>query len=211
MKAKLLYWIPHTLLLLVMVGSAIMYFTDVAAAGKAFNDLGYPSYVLYFNGIAKLLGAAAIVLPVSYWMKEWAYAGYLFIILLALQAVWITMPANGPFMLIFVALWGVCYWQFKAQDCCCTEECCDENCCEGGCCSESGNCRACLMPFAADDGERKNPEYCSYCQKDGKFAFTGTRKEFQKMCYEQMVKHGTPKLQAKYYAFMIRFAPEWKK
>ncbi len=67
------------------------------------------------------------------------------------------------------------------------------------------------MPFAQDPGTRINPDYCSYCQKDGKFCFKGTRKEFQAMCYEQMLKHGIPKLKAKFFAWTIRFAPHWRK
>ena len=71
-------------------------------------------------------------------------------------------------------------------------------------------CAACLMPFAHDTGERKNPEYCSFCQKDGKFTFEGSRKEFQEFCYSAMRKSGMGALKARFYTFMIRFAPHWK-
>lgn len=69
---------------------------------------------------------------------------------------------------------------------------------------------ACLMPFTQDTGKRKNPNYCSFCQKDGKFCFKGTKKEFQKMCYEQMRKKGISLLKAKFFTYMIGFAPQWK-
>ena len=72
-------------------------------------------------------------------------------------------------------------------------------------------CHACLMPFTKDVGERQNPKYCSYCQKDDAFCFTGSRKEFQAMCYNAMVEKGMSTLQAKLFAWMIRFAPHWKK
>lgn len=67
------------------------------------------------------------------------------------------------------------------------------------------------MPFSKDPGVRQNPDYCSYCQTDGKFTFEGTRKEFQAMCYKQMRKDGMGALKAKFFTWCIRFAPQWKK
>lgn len=122
MKKKLLplirFWLPNGLLLLVMAGSGIMYFTQPDMAAEAFRGLGYPVYSMYFNAVAKLLGALALVLPVfPQWIKEFAYAGYLYIILLATQAIYV-MPlpgSNAAFMLIFVALWAWAYWEFRRR------------------------------------------------------------------------------------------------
>lgn len=75
----------------------------------------------------------------------------------------------------------------------------------------SKSCAACLMPFSMDEGKRENPDYCSYCQKDGKFCFEGNRKEFQEMCFRAMREKGISPLKAKFFTFMIRFAPHWKK
>lgn len=116
MEKKLLYWIPTGLLLFAMVGSAVQYFTDIPGTSEAFNQLGYPSYVLYFNGIAKILGAIAIIAPVSRTLKEWAYAGYLYILLLALQALSVNMPLNyAAIMLVFIALWALSYWRYRTD------------------------------------------------------------------------------------------------
>ncbi|MEQ1849843.1 MAG: DoxX family protein [Candidatus Peribacteraceae bacterium] len=117
MKKQLAFWIPTALLLFPMVGSAIYYFIDIPTTAKAFNDLGYPAYVLYFNATAKILGGIAIVLPqFPRWMKEFAYAGYLYIILLAAQAIYIMMPiGNAAFMLVFIVLWAWAYWAFRKK------------------------------------------------------------------------------------------------
>lgn len=115
MKAKLLYWIPTVLLLFGMVGSAISYFVDIPQAAENFGMLGYPGYVLYFNGTAKILGAIAILFPVSHTLREWAYAGYLYILLLATQALYITMPQMMYPMALFYLCWGLSYWQFRVQ------------------------------------------------------------------------------------------------
>jgi len=115
MKKKLLYWIPNVLLVGAMVASAIAYFSDIPGTIEAFNQLGYPGYVLYFNGIAKILGGIAILAPVSTTLKEWAYAGYLYIILLAAQSLYVMMPEMAPTMIVFIAVWGLSYWQFRKQ------------------------------------------------------------------------------------------------
>ncbi len=117
MKKQLLFWIPNVLLVFVMVASAIMYFAQPEMAAKAFSDLGYPVYTVYFNAIAKILGGIAIVVPMlPRWVKEFAYAGYLYIILLATQAVYVAMPGNWAMMLIFVALWAAAYWGFRNKN-----------------------------------------------------------------------------------------------
>lgn len=114
-KSSLLFWIPHALLLLFMAGSGVMYFVKPEMAAKAFVDLGYPVYAMWFNATAKLLGGVAIVMPqVPRWMKEFAYAGYLYIILLATQAVWMTMGPPFP-MVIFIGIWVWAYWEFRKR------------------------------------------------------------------------------------------------
>ncbi|MCA9370832.1 MAG: DoxX family protein [Candidatus Peregrinibacteria bacterium] len=113
MKNKLLFWIPNILLVGAMVASAIAYFSDIPGTIEAFNMLGYPGYVLYFNGTAKILGGIAILFPVARTLKEFAYAGYLYIILLAGQALYINMPAMAPTILIFIIVWILAYWGYR--------------------------------------------------------------------------------------------------
>ncbi len=116
MKKFFLFWLPNALLLFFMVGSGVYYFVNTPMIAQAFTDLGYPTYSLYFNAIAKFLGGIAIVVPsVPRFLKEWAYAGYLFIILLAVQAVWMTMPGIPWMMFVFIVLWVVAYAGWKQQ------------------------------------------------------------------------------------------------
>ncbi len=113
MKKKLLFWVPNVLLVLFMVASAVYYFVDTPAVIVFYEQLGYPSYTLYFNAIAKFIGAVAILAPVSKAAKEWAYAGYLFIMLLALQAIWLTQPGTPWIFAAFLGLWAWAYYAFK--------------------------------------------------------------------------------------------------
>ena len=74
------------------------------------------------------------------------------------------------------------------------------------------NCESCMMPLAKDPGQSGSDKYCSYCFKNGKLCYEGDDvKEFQKVCYEAMVGKGMNKYLAKFYTWMIKFAPRWKK
>ncbi len=68
------------------------------------------------------------------------------------------------------------------------------------------------MPFDKDPGKRESDKYCSYCYKDEGFVYKGDDvKEFQRLSYDGMVGNGMNPLQARFFAWMIRFAPRWKK
>lgn len=68
------------------------------------------------------------------------------------------------------------------------------------------------MPFAKDTGQRESSEYCSLCFKNGRLQYEGNDlKEFQRVVYQSMRSRGMSLLKAKFFTFMIRFAPRWKK
>lgn len=50
----------------------------VEAGQEVMQHLGYPMYVLSIFGVAKILGAIAIVQTKFKTIKEWAYAGFTF-------------------------------------------------------------------------------------------------------------------------------------
>ncbi len=76
----------------------------------------------------------------------------------------------------------------------------------------STTCESCLMPLHKDPEKSGSNRYCSYCFRNGELCYKGSdRKEFQRICYEKMVEHGTNPLLARFYVFLIRFAPRWKK
>ncbi len=68
------------------------------------------------------------------------------------------------------------------------------------------------MPLEKDSGVRENVRYCSLCFKDGKLCYEGNDlKEFQEVVYKSMIGRGVNKYKAKFFTFMVRFAPRWKK
>ena len=66
------------------------------------------------------------------------------------------------------------------------------------------------MPLDQDPGQSGSDKYCSYCYKDGKFTYEGDLKGFQQKCYEGMRAHGMSHLKAKFFTWMVRFAPRWR-
>jgi hypothetical protein len=76
---------------------------------------------------------------------------------------------------------------------------------------ECTTCESCLMPFSKDPGIRESDTYCSYCFKDGKLCYEGTDlKEFQSIVYKNMRSKGIGYVPAKFYTWVIKFAPRWK-
>lgn len=78
-KTNILYWVFTGLFAGFMLFSAIPDIMVVPAAVEIVtNHLGYPKYLIAFLGVAKLLGAVAILIPGFPRLKEWAYAGLAF-------------------------------------------------------------------------------------------------------------------------------------
>ena len=88
MKDKnLLYYRIATGLLTLLFGfSAIMYFAQNDMVAETFLALGFPTFIIYPLAIAKLLGITAIWTNKSVTLKQWAYAGFTFDVLLAAGA-----------------------------------------------------------------------------------------------------------------------------
>jgi hypothetical protein len=63
----------------VMVASGVLYLVGPAPIAAEFHHLGYPDYFRHLLGVAKLLGAIALVAPPRWpTLREWAYAGFAF-------------------------------------------------------------------------------------------------------------------------------------
>lgn len=79
-RNKLIYWVATGLLAFGMVsqGFAQLFqtkgYVDIIAV-----HLGYPLYFLTIIGVWKILGVIAILTPRFKLLKEWAYAGFFFV------------------------------------------------------------------------------------------------------------------------------------
>lgn len=81
-KSKITYWVATIWLALGMISTgAVQLFKASEGQGGAemLTHLGYPVYLLTLLGIWKLLGTVAVLIPGFPLLKEWAYAGFFFV------------------------------------------------------------------------------------------------------------------------------------
>lgn len=78
-RNKILYWVSTLWLALGMLSSGIVQLFNVQAEGDFIVGLGYPVYFLTILGVWKMLGVVALLIPKFPLLKEWAYAGFFFV------------------------------------------------------------------------------------------------------------------------------------
>lgn len=75
---RITYWVLTILFALAMLADSYGGITQQQAGKDVLQHLGYPMYALIIFGVAKLLGAIAILQTRFKIIKEWAYAGFAF-------------------------------------------------------------------------------------------------------------------------------------
>ena len=110
-KGRLItYWVATCLLAFGMLTSGLAQIFHAEAMIDLVVPLGYPIYVLSMIGVWKVLGVIAILLPGARLVKEWAYAGFFFVMTGALISHLATGDYDlkallGPFMqTVFIIL-----------------------------------------------------------------------------------------------------------
>lgn len=110
-RNKIIYWTSTGLIAAGMTMSAFMYLTKNAELMNSFRSISIPEYLITILGVAKLLGAIALLAPIWPAVKEWAYAGFTFTFIGAVCAhVATATPWMAP--LIFLLILGVSYWSW---------------------------------------------------------------------------------------------------
>lgn len=78
-RKKIIYWIATIWLSLGMALTGIVQLLQIKDEADLFTRLGYPVYLLTILGVWKLLGVIAVLVPKFPVLKEWAYAGFFFV------------------------------------------------------------------------------------------------------------------------------------
>lgn len=86
-RDKIIYWIATIWLALGMAATGVQQLFHMQVEGAlsppgvyGITKLGYPIYILTLIGIWKILGVLAILVPKFPLLKEWAYAGFFFLL-----------------------------------------------------------------------------------------------------------------------------------
>jgi len=78
-RNKIIYWIATLWLSLGMTATGIVQLIQNKDEVAMFSRLGYPMYLLVIIGVWKMLGVIAVLAPKFPLVKEWAYAGFFFV------------------------------------------------------------------------------------------------------------------------------------
>lgn len=120
-RDKIIYWIATLWLSLGMLSTGIVQLFKLEGNGPGSLDsmthLGYPSYFVILLGIAKILGVVALLIPKFPLLKEWAYAGFFFIMS---GAIFTHIAAGNSISEIFpsflLLILTVLSWYFRPAD-----------------------------------------------------------------------------------------------
>lgn len=78
-RNKIIYWIVTIFLSIGMLAGGIQQMLQIGGYNEIVTNLGYPLYLLSIIGTWKILGVIIILIPKFPLIKEWAYAGFFFV------------------------------------------------------------------------------------------------------------------------------------
>lgn len=116
-RTKIIYWVFTLWMALGMVSTAIVQLIKSKDELLNFTNLGYPSYLMTIIGIWKILGVIAILIPKRLLLKEWAYAGFFFVMSGAVVSHFIVGDTAGrTFPAVLLLALVIISWYFRPAD-----------------------------------------------------------------------------------------------
>jgi uncharacterized membrane protein YphA (DoxX/SURF4 family) len=104
MARKIIYWVSTGLLAAGGIMAAFTYLSGSPQAIEGFAHVGYPQQLRILLGIAKPLGAIALLIPGWPKLKEWAYAGFTFAWIAAFFAHYLAKDGAKAFMPVLLLI-----------------------------------------------------------------------------------------------------------
>lgn len=115
-RNKIIYWIATLWLALGMTATGSMQLLQVKQEGDFTAKLGYPDYFLSILGTWKILGVIAILIPKFPLLKEWAYAGFFFVMSGAIVSHVLTGNTQDIFPALLLLALTITSWYFRPLD-----------------------------------------------------------------------------------------------
>jgi uncharacterized membrane protein len=117
-KSKIIYWVATGFLAFGMLAQGLAQISHTNGYVEMIvAHLGYPSYFLNIIGVWKILGVIAILVPDFKLLKEWAYAGFFFVMsgaaishIAAGDSIYSIVPALFLLIVIIVS------WYYRPAD-----------------------------------------------------------------------------------------------
>jgi len=85
-RNKIIYWVATALFTVGMFSSGLQQLFRSKQMIDILGHLGYPPYLMTILGTWKILGVIAVLMPGFKLLKEWAYAGFFFVMTGALAS-----------------------------------------------------------------------------------------------------------------------------
>lgn len=116
-RNRVIYWTATALLCFGMLASGLSQLFHAKAMDELISHVGYPLYFMYIIGTWKILGVIAILIPKQPLVKEWAYAGFFFLMTGALIS-HLAIGDGGKAILgpLFQTIFIVLSWYFRPDD-----------------------------------------------------------------------------------------------
>jgi hypothetical protein len=116
-RNNIMYWVTTLFLSLGMLAGGIQQMLQIGGYNDIVTQLGYPLYLLSIIGTWKILGVVIILIPNFPLIKEWAYAGFFFVMSGALLSHLIVGQAFSEAIPSFILLTvTVLSWYFRPAD-----------------------------------------------------------------------------------------------
>ena len=116
-RTKIIYWVSTIWLALGMMSTGIVQLFRVKGEVEFIIQMGYPDYLLTIIGIWKILGSVAVLIPKFTLLKEWAYAGFFFVMSGAVFShIASGKSMNEIFPAVLLLTLTVVSWYFRPAD-----------------------------------------------------------------------------------------------
>ena len=116
-RNKIIYWVATVWLAVAMIASGIQQIFTIGGFVEIMERLGFPTYFSVILGVWKTAGVVAILIPKFPLLKEWAYAGFFFVMSGAIVShLAVGDEAIELFTPTFLLTLTVVSWYFRPTD-----------------------------------------------------------------------------------------------
>jgi uncharacterized membrane protein len=116
-RNKIIYWVATIFLSFGMLAGGIQQVLQIGGYNEIVTKLGYPLYLLSIIGTWKIIGVVAILIPKYKLVKEWAYAGFFFVMTgAAISHIIVGQPFVEAMPAIVLLVTIVVSWYFRSAD-----------------------------------------------------------------------------------------------
>ena len=116
-RNSVIYWLATLFLCVKTLDGVLGLFFSIGDKNQNLTQLGYPPYLIYIIGLWSIIGIVVLLVPKFPLLKEWAYAGFFFVISGALASqILYQKPASTIVPLLALLIATVLSWYFRPMN-----------------------------------------------------------------------------------------------